>query len=156
MKILDKLPYCEEATLLGYHGGAIDIRPYQIVVWLRLRRLVFPAVLDTGFSGNFLLTVQQLKSLGGIASLEQSGEIEVNCVVQPVFKSEVWLHHNRPGTREPTDQATQLTIDDGIIVVPEGGTRIPILGMKAITRSLLRLAIDGKLRQVTLKTAAWF
>jgi hypothetical protein len=32
MKILDRLPYREEATLLSFHGGAIDIRPYQIVV----------------------------------------------------------------------------------------------------------------------------
>ena len=37
MKILDKLPYREQATLLSYHAGAIDIRPYQIVVWVRLR-----------------------------------------------------------------------------------------------------------------------
>ena len=155
MKILDKLPYREEATLLSYHSGAIDIRPYQIVVWVRLQRLVFPAVLDTGFSGSFALTNQQLESLGGITSLEQIGAIEVNRIVQPVFESEVWIHHNRPGTREPTEQATQLTIDDGIIVSSEGGTRIPILGMKAITWSQLKLAIDGERRQVTLKTKEW-
>jgi len=156
MKILDRLPYCEEATLLSFHGGAVDIRPYQIVVWVRLQRLLFPAVLDTGFSGNLYLTATHLDSLGGIAFLKQIGHVEVNRLVQPVFESNVWLHHNRPGTREPTDQANPLTIDEGIIVAAENGPRIPLLGMKAITRSRLKLSVDGERREVTLKTRGLF
>jgi hypothetical protein len=93
--------------------------------------------------------------MGGISSLEPIGHVEVNRVVQPVFESTVWLHYNRPGTREPTDRSHRLTIDQGIIVVPENGPRLPLLGMKTITRGRLRLSVDGERKQVTLKTKGW-
>jgi len=34
--------------------------------------------------------------------------------------------------------------------------RLPILGLRALVRSNLKLIIDGKRREVTLKTSGWF
>jgi hypothetical protein len=53
MKILDRLPYYDRPTLLSFRDVTVEIRGYQIVVWVRLRVSVFPAILDTGHSHNF-------------------------------------------------------------------------------------------------------
>jgi hypothetical protein len=37
-----------------------------------------------------------------------------------------------------------------------GAPRLPLLGLRAISRSDLKLVIDGKRREVTLLTSGWF
>jgi hypothetical protein len=48
---------------------------------------------------------------------------------------------------------------EGIVVYPEdvpNPARLPILGLRALVRSDLKLIIDGKRRAVALKTPGWF
>jgi hypothetical protein len=49
-------------------------------------------------------------------------------------------------------------MDQGISVVPNDSPiapRLPLLGLKAIVHNNLKLVIDGKRREVTLKTPGW-
>jgi hypothetical protein len=48
---------------------------------------------------------------------------------------------------------------EGLILFPESAhnpARLPILGLRALVRNRLKLIIDGKRREVTLKTSGWF
>jgi hypothetical protein len=158
VRILDRLPYRETPSLQNFKEGTIEVRSYQIIVWVCLKKLLFPAVLDTGHSHNFSILERHLKNWAGAEGLKQIGEIEVNQVRVPQYEADVWIHRNRRGTREPTNEAFRLTMDQGIAVVPEGlsyAPRLPLLGLKALTRNNLKLLIDGKRREVNLKTG-WF
>src|SRR4051794_10203893 len=120
MKILDRLPYLDRPSLLSFPTGNIEIRAYQIIVWLRIAKAVFPAIIDTGHSHNLSIPERQLKSWAGVASLKQIGIAEVNRQVLPQFEASVWLHKNRSGTREPTQSSFPLVIQNGITVIPDG------------------------------------
>jgi hypothetical protein len=51
-----------------------------------------------------------------------------------------------------------LEMPQGISVFEEGSEdapRLPLLGLRTILANRLRLAIDGRRREVTLKTAGW-
>ncbi len=158
MKILDRLPYHEKPTLLSFRDGAVDIRAYQIIVWVRLRNLLFPTILDTGHSHNFSIPERLLKDWAGVESLEPIGEIEVNRQRSTQYRADFWIHRNRPGRRAPVDVAFHLEMGQGITVVPEGAPnapRLPLLGLRAISRNRLRLTIDGARRAVSLSTGGW-
>ncbi len=158
MRILDRLPYHEDPTRLGFRDEVVDIRAEQIAIWVRLRTLVFPAILDTGHSHNFSIPERLLRRWAGVESLEPIGEIEVNGRRMTQHRADVWIHGNRPGRREPADAAFALEMDRGITVVPEGtpgAPRLPLLGLRAISRNRLRLTIDGASRRVSLGTEGW-
>jgi hypothetical protein len=74
------------------------------------------------------------------------------------YRADVWVHQNRPGQREPADGALALAMDRGITVVPDGtpgAPRLPLLGLRAISRNRLTLTIDGGRRRVSLSTESW-
>ena len=159
MKILDRMPYYETPTLLSFGETTVEIRRFQILVWVRLRSRRFPAILDTGHSHNFLLSERHLHDWAEVDSLEQIGQVEVNRTVLPQFAADLWLHANQRGTRNALSQSHRLVMHDGITVVPEGAPnapRLPLLGLKAITTNKLRLMLDGKRREVTLSLSGWF
>jgi len=76
MKILDRLPYFPEHRTLSVRGEAVQVRPYQIVIWVsvniaRLREWdsrtpAFPAILDPGNNFNFSIFQSQLIRWAGI------------------------------------------------------------------------------------------
>ncbi len=91
--------------------------------------------------------------------MEQIGALEVNRRMLPQFQADVRIYHNVPGSREPTQQGYVLELREGITVIPQEmytEVRLPILGLRAITRNDLKPIIDGKRRHITLKTEAWF
>jgi hypothetical protein len=158
VKILDRLPYVDKPSVLSFPGGSLDVRAFQIIVWLRIKSAVFPAVLDTGHSHNLSISDRLLKNWAGVESLPQIGQTEVNRQVVPQFFATLWMHKNRAGTRQPVPSAFQLKIEHGITVIPEespAAPRLPLLGLRALTTSGLRLIVNGKRRHITLKTS-WF
>lgn len=78
----------------------------------------------------------------------------------PLAAAYVWVYRNEPGTVTPSDRAPiRLWTPDGIAIFPENvpnPARLPILGLRALVRSDLTLIMDGKRREVTLKTPSWF
>jgi hypothetical protein len=159
VKILNRLPYYERPTLLNFRDRSVEIRGYQIAIWVRLRAAVFPAVLDSGDSHNFSIPEQLLRSWASVESLEPIGQIEVNRQILTQYRNDLWLHRNKPGRREPSDSAHSLKLGEGITIVPEGtpnAPRLPLLALRAISSNRLILTIDGSRNQVSLKTTGWF
>lgn len=151
MKIINRLPIGEDpqTVMVGREPGLI--RRHQIAVWVRLRELSFPAVLDTGHTHNFALSERHLRDWAGIRpdSLRLIGRSKVNEQKLPLFQSDVFLHRNVPGSIQRAEGGMLLRMDQGITVMPE--LRLPLLGLRALVRNELRLIVDGKRRQVTLK-----
>ncbi len=113
MKVLDHLPYFEEPSFLSFRGITVEIRAYQIALWVRLQRLAFPAILDTGHSHNFSIPERLLRSWADVDTLDPIGEIVVNRLSLTQYKSDFWIHCNRRGQSGPTDEAVSLNLRKG-------------------------------------------
>jgi len=174
--ILRKLPFYEEQTTLRVPGGpAVAIKHHQIVVWVSLTRpglsqlpveaRRFPAVLDTGFNGNFLIAEQQVVEWAGIAPQEFQW---INFLVadgQPIAlrDADVWIHPNQPGFRDQLSAGRpfRLELHDGIGVWPSaipGARRLPLLGLLGLRRADLQAFLDCWRCRVWLRTPKrfWF
>jgi hypothetical protein len=152
MKILDRLPIYDEPSLIDVSGEMIQVHRNQVIVWVSLALKPFPAILDTGHSHNFSIARRHLERWGG-AELEQIGQSRVSGKLVPQYATGLRLHRNVPGKRTLRD-SYPLEMDGGIAVIPDDlpiCPRLPPLGIKAIIGNELRLVIDGKRRQVTLK-----
>jgi hypothetical protein len=159
MKILDRFPYYDTTTLLEFGSHTVEIRPYQIAIWVRIDRLAFPAVLDTGHSHHFMISERLLVEWAGVASLRRIGDVLVNKSRLPQFASDLWILHNKPRTRELGRGGTVLRLDQGITVVPEGSpasTRLPVLGLRALAVNRVRIVIDGARGYVSLSKPGGF
>lgn len=159
MKILDRLPYFDETTYLTVGASPIEVRRYQIVVWVSLNALRFPAVLDTGHTHNFTICERQLKRFASLDSLPIIGHVDVNRQLLPQLESNVWLHGNRRGTREPNGTKVLLIMDEGITLYPDGAPatpRLPLLGLRALTRNDLKLTVYGRTREVSVSSPPWW
>jgi hypothetical protein len=90
----------------------------------------------------------------------QRGKVRIGGDEVPLMAGSVWIYRNRRGTTDlTTRQAVRLEMHDGVIVHPKNvpnPARLPILGPRALVRNNLTLIINGKRREVTLKTPGWF
>ena len=156
MKIIDRLPIYEGPSLIDVGGEIIQAHRNQIIVWVSLALKPFPAILDTGHSHNFSIARRHLERWGG-AELPRIGQSRVGGNLVPQCAAELKLHRNRPGRRELRD-AYPLKMDGGIAVIPDDlpiAPRLPLLGIKAIIGNKLRMILDGRRKNVTLKPR-WF
>jgi hypothetical protein len=168
MKILSRLPLSETHSHLAVPDGVAEVKPFQIAVMVSLsaRNVLeldpgaprFPAVLDTGHNHTFAIRREHLVRWGRTVGTER-GRIRVGGERVPLLAATVWIHPNVPGTAEVADRpAYPLELKEGIAVYPPdvaNPARLPILGLRAIVLNNLKLIIDGKRREVTLKTAGW-
>ena len=86
------------------------------------------------------------------------GEIPQRGQKLPLHAAALWLHSNRPGTREeqPDAPPCHLTLTESIALYPDAtGPRLPLLGLRALTQNHLHLTIDGQQRMVSLRTPDW-
>jgi hypothetical protein len=87
-------------------------------------------------------------------------QIRVGDARVPLVPANVWIYPNRPGTRHSADRPPfKLELKEGIAVYPHevaNPARLPILGLRGIVKNGLVLVIDGKRREITLKTSGWF
>jgi hypothetical protein len=118
----------------------------------------FPAIIDTGLNHNFAIQRLQLDRWTGLRlPLRQSVTVRKHAV--PLAAANVWVHHNQPGTNVLSDRPPiRLRTPEGIAIFPKevpNPARWPILGLRALVRSELKLVIDGKRREVTLKRPGW-
>ncbi len=165
MHVLRQLPFCDTPYTVPVAGEDVAIRAFQIVVWLSLnagdvlgkdaRR--FPAVLDTGHTHNLSIRENQLLLWAGVQpdSVAELGSILVNRDEVPLRAAHLWIHRNRPGTAELLPRPFRLEVPQGIAVYPSGvpsAPRLPLLGLRAVVRSKLKLTIDGDKMQVSLRS----
>jgi hypothetical protein len=172
MRILDRLPYFPDHTIIRLRDEQIDIHRYQIVVWVSLspartvewdaRTPAFPAILDPGNNFTFSIFESQLNRWAGIRPelLNSLGRVKQKGKQYPRRRAEIWLHSNVPGTRERrTDREPfRLTLDKGIAVYPDeepSSSHLPLVGLRALSESQLQTVIDGKHREVSAHTPSW-
>jgi hypothetical protein len=160
VKILNRVPIGEEPTSLFVGSDLVTIKRYQIVVWISINDELrpFPSVLDTGHSHNFSITESQLKTFAGIsaARLEFIGTTRLKGERIGQYRADVKIHRNRPGRMDLGEGSYRLTIDEGISLAPEGSSRLPILGLRALVKSGLVLNLHGQRRVISIKTPGWF
>jgi hypothetical protein len=160
VKILDRLPINDQPALLFWGPEPITIKRYQIAVWVSFNHSPrpFPALVDTGHSHNFSITESQLRKFAQLTpdGLKFIGTTSLKGERLKQFRVDIQIHRNRPGTMELGEGAHSLQLDEGVSLAPEGSARLPLLGLRALVRSGLKLTIDGRRRTVHLRTAGWF
>jgi hypothetical protein len=167
MNLIDRQPLRQETSEVWTPDGIAPVKPFQIVVMVSLsiadalepegRR--FPAILDTGLNHNFAIRREHLDRWTALRPPTRK-TVTLQKQEIPLATANVWLYRNEPGTNTPSDRRPiRLRTPDGIVIFPENApnpARLPILGLRALVRSDLKLIIDGKRREVTLKTSGWF
>jgi hypothetical protein len=156
MRIHQPIP--ETAGQVATPDGTAEVMPYQIVVMVSIasKRVIelpsdaprFPAVLDTGNNHNFAIRQEPFARWTGL-TLPKRGLVNVGGRTVPLFAANVWIH---PDDRD----AFRLRTEEGIVVYPSdvpNPARLPILGLRGLVRSGLRLVIDGEKREVTFSTS---
>lgn len=150
------LPYFSEKTHITVKSEVVEVKAFQIIVWVSIARKQvpewnptlpkFPAILDIGTTHNFVLTNDHLTRWSGIdaASLQELGRVRINRTKSPLHSAGLWLY---------TDGAPfKLRIDDGVAVCDGDWPRLPILGLRALTNSKLQTFIYGDTKQVLIRT----
>jgi hypothetical protein len=167
VKIIDRQPSHPARSEVWTPDGPALVKPFQIVVMVSLslgdvlepgaRR--FPASLDTGLNHNFAMRREHLDRWTALR-LPMRKPVTVRKQEVPLAAAHVWVYRNERGTNTVSDlPPIRLHTPEGIAVFPEDApnpTRLPILGLRALVRSDLTLVMDGKRRDVTLKTSGWF
>lgn len=165
MHILRRLPFAARASRFEVAGETVEVRPYQIVLRVSVSPAEtlpagapsFPAVLDTGHNHNFSIQRGQLERWAGLRldELPTLGDIRVNQQLVPLMAIRVWLHRNRPGTADWLSRPVPLSLPQGIAVYPDAmpaAPRLPLLGLRGLVTTNLRLIMDGRLRGGFLAT----
>jgi hypothetical protein len=169
MKILNRLPVAEKHYRLDCHGQNLEIKPYQIVLQVNIsddetwdaRTPIFPALLDTGNHHAFSIQQQHLRRWAGIDPrfLRLQGKVRVGQRSATLHRARIWIHRNHAGKRDLRgDKPFLLAVDEGIIAYPEDESnypRLPLVGLRAILGSNLRLIIDGKRKHASLRSPLW-
>ena len=170
--ILRKLPFFEDPTSVRVGSRFLEVKPYQIMVWVSLarRKLVvpdpstprFPAILDTGFSHNLAIRAEELEAWAGLDArlLPVLGRARLNGIPVQLLAAHLWLYRNQPGQRDVVrpDTPFRLELFQGIAVYPRGAPnapRLPLLGLRALRQANLHLWINCRKGQVHLSTSRW-
>jgi hypothetical protein len=171
--IVDKLPFSDRVTSVDVQGQSHRVFPNQILVWASLapvgtlpfdpRTPRFPAVIDTGFTDNFLIHAQQLRDFAGLETVSltrYSEDLRAHGRRIPIRAANLWIHRNRRAERD-TLAGTEpflLELDRGIGVTGEadGFPRLPLLGARALRQVHAQLLIDCWKCQVSLTTPRRF
>jgi hypothetical protein len=99
MRIL-RVHYYDKPSTLDCQGDTVDVRSYQIIVWVSLGQGLrpFPAILDTGHSHNFSISEEHLERWGGRRPDEFAviGHIWLKNLRLPQIESDLWLRGDKP------------------------------------------------------------
>jgi len=171
--ILRKMPFYDVFTTVEVQGRAYRIFPRQIIVWVSIgpkgvrelhpRVQRFPAVLDPGFTDNFLIHEQQLRQFAGLEPdhLKRLSELlRAHGRQIPVHAANVWIHRNRPGERDGSADRAPLLVElhRGIGLTSEADLypRLPLLGARALRSAGLQVLLDYKRCWVHVRTPRKF
>jgi hypothetical protein len=167
MSIVRRAPFFDVSTHVDVAGQSVLVRPFQLVVWVSIEirsRLTprFPAILDTGFSLNFAIQEEQLRSWTDHSpeSLRVIGRSRINRQDLRLYEAGVAVYRNAAGQRDVFrgGEPYLLSLREGIIIYPRGnplGPRLPLLGLRALTQNKLETVIDGQRRELTIRRKRW-
>jgi hypothetical protein len=149
-------PYFSKKTKVTFQNQIIEIKAYQIIVWVSIsaREIAewdlkipkIPAILDTGFTHNFAISEVQLRQWTGIYPdhLPELKKMRETGERVPLRAASLWLHTDAEPLR--------LKVDEGIGVYETDWPRLPILGLRALTKNKLHTLIYGDTQRVVIRT----
>jgi hypothetical protein len=166
VKLLNRLPYFTDPRFVAAPGGSVRVKAHQIVIQVSVslpvlpewdpRTPSFPAILDTGNNHNLSVRRGQLVRWAGLQpeALRTLGSMRERQLQIPLHAASVWLHGNVPGEGARRDREPHpLRLEEGIAIYPDDiGPRLPVLGLRALTRNRLHLTIDPERLHVDLRT----
>ncbi len=158
MNILDSLPISEEPATIIVGAESVTIKRFQIFAWVSLQASApFPAILDTGHSHNFSIIESQLAHWASLrpGQFKLIGTTRLKGEKLWQLQGELRVHRNRAGTQELAEGSLPLILTEGFTLAPEGSSRLPLIGLRAIVSNRLVLRIDGKRHLVTLRSQGW-
>jgi hypothetical protein len=169
MKILDRLPISGEHLLLELRGEPLRLKPYQIIIHVSISSLrtwdartpIIPALLDTGLNHNFSIQEPHVSRWAGVLPQAFSvlGSMREGARILSRRRAHIWIHRNQSGKRNLRGgEPFLLSLEEGIAIYPDDGSnypRLPLLGLRAIVKNNLRLAVGGKRRHVSLSSPTW-
>lgn len=128
---------------------------------LHPQAMSFPAALDTGFNGGFLLGEDLLENWAGLRRehLMQVDEATVYGNKCPVLIANLWLLPNIAGKRESAAVNPYCVhLDPGVTVCPRGfkQPRLPLVGMRALQMGDLQMTFNWRKLQISLRTTPWW
>jgi hypothetical protein len=160
VNILSSLPFSDAETVLDTPAGHLPLYSFQIALTVSLllkdkSSRPFPAILDTGLNQPFALTEGHLERWLGlrVAQLPVWGHTVFEGQKIPVREAKIAIHSNVPGkTAIRGGKSYVLKNSETVIVFPPGPyPRLPILGLRSLVASNLRLVIDGQRKLVHLQ-----
>jgi hypothetical protein len=150
------------------NGERIATRAGQAVVWVSITPPTtislpsnwprFPAILDTGFNGTFLIGERELRDWGGIAAGQLAmipptriGWPRIGPRVIPPYDATVWIHPQLDKFAEPLEPFAVYP-DRGILVPPSEAplTRLPLIGTRLLEVCGLQVTFDPVLVEPAL------
>ncbi len=177
MTLLRKLPFFDESRQISVKENQITLKPHRILVWIAFCKQgpipyddtapFVPAILDTGFNGDFCIREEQMRIWGGVdprlfpkrrTSILPRGAADLRA-------ANLWLHHNVAMSTDPTrDRPFRFEVDEGIHVFRERSEgngkdprpELPLLGMRALRRHGVVLTIDYRSALVNLNNPRYF
>ena len=118
----------------------------------------FPAILDIGYTHNFLIQEQHLVRWANIIphELNRLGDVRHGRQRLPRYDANLWLYRITRGThiRLESEQPHHLETPLGITVYPANNDnfpRLPLLGTRALLASELHLVINGETKWASLR-----
>jgi hypothetical protein len=170
--LVRQLPFSDEFTTLVVQGTVYRIFPRQIIVWLSVGRKGvrdldprmprFPAVLDTGFTDNFIMHEQQLRRFAGLEPqhLQRLNDsLRAHGRPIPLHAANLWIQSNRTGERDQVVGVPfLLELHRGIGLTTDSDLypRLPLLGGRAFRQNKLQVHLDFRKCRVSIRTPRRF
>jgi hypothetical protein len=164
VKILSRYPFSDKPSTVSFQQAVEEVKPFQIVVWVGIATRegisrMFPAFLDTGHNETFSISEEKLRAWTGIdyRRLRLLPGVRIGKQLLPRCDADMVIYRNVPRTNAvSTIPPFRLSTPSGIIIQhPDTATRLPILGMRGLVENELKLVIDGKRKELTLKSGLW-
>jgi len=150
------LSYYSEKAHISVHDEVIEIKQFQIIVWVSVSTPLFkewapntpriPAILDIGNNHNFAITKEQLGRWAGISSISLPMLKKARVAGRPgnLHRASLWLHSD--------NDPFSLKNEEGIAVLDGDWPHLPILGLRALTNTKLQTFIYGDTKRVLIRT----
>jgi hypothetical protein len=163
LTIVDGCPLSVPGKATLSDGSQVALHAGQAIVWMSVtaRNVVilptdwprFPAVLDTGFNGNLLISERQLRNwaridVADLVPLLPETMVRRRVGQQPVtsYQATLWLHRIDPANPAGVGPLPPVALypSGGVLVLPPSlaESRLPLIGTELLRSCGLRLVLE--------------